>query len=303
MVATPPDLLITNYSMLNVMLMRQFEAPMLEATRRRLSHDPEAVLTLVVDELHLYRGTQGAEVGMIIRNLLQRLGLEPGSPQLRCIGTSASLTDESGAGFVESLFGVPRDRFIIVVGEQREVTSCLPIGDEDGGRLDHAVVEACRDDSGRVRATAASTIAERLTTDGSANRLQDVLASLAEHPYGKDQIPFRSHFFIRPMRGLWACSDPLCPEVPDRAAGRPVGKLHIRPRLLCDCGARVLQLLYCFHCGDASLAGYVIDRVDGAHVLASTPPMSPAPVSCRRCRRASCSGTGQGPLSRLSRGT
>lgn len=269
MVATPPDLLITNYSMLNVMLMRQFEAPMLQATRQRLSRDPDAVLTLVVDELHLYRGTQGAEVGMIIRNLLQRLGLEPGSPQLRCIGTSASLTEDAGGGFVESLFGVPRNRFVIIEGEQRAVTSLLPVDGLGDTRLDHAVVEACRGESGQVRATTATTIAQRLTAEGGLHRLQEVLGSLAEHPYGKDQIPFRSHFFIRPMRGMWACADPLCPEVPDRGVSRTVGRLHIRPRLLCDCGARVLQLLYCFHCGDVSLAGYVIEREGGAHVLAS----------------------------------
>ena len=57
------------------------------------AHRTANVLTLVVDELHLYRGTQGSEVAMVIRNLLMRLGLEPDSPQLRVIGTSASLAD------------------------------------------------------------------------------------------------------------------------------------------------------------------------------------------------------------------
>ena len=102
MIASPPDVMVTNYSMLNVMLMRDIEEPLFTATRDWLASEPTNVFTLVVDELHLYRGTQGAEVAMIVRNLLDRLGLEADSSQLRCVATSASLTDdEEGLGFLE----------------------------------------------------------------------------------------------------------------------------------------------------------------------------------------------------------
>lgn len=280
MVASAPDVMITNYSMLNVMLMRGFETPMFEATRRWLESSGTSVLTLVVDELHLYRGTQGAEVGMILRNLLARLGLEPDSGQVRCIGTSASLTDDaSGPEFLERLFGVPRGRFVVVEGAARRTDATLPLqagAAEPATRLDHAVVEACREDSGRVRATAVTTLAARLTGLDDPTRarrgLTEVFARLAAHPYGADQVPFRSHVFLRPMRGMWACCDPECTEVTQGAAAdRALGRLHSRPRLLCDCGARVLELLYCFHCGDASLGGYVVDKLDGSTFLSSSP--------------------------------
>lgn len=55
MIATPPDILVTNYSMLNVMLMRELGAPLFERTRSWLASDPRHVFTLVVDELHLYQ--------------------------------------------------------------------------------------------------------------------------------------------------------------------------------------------------------------------------------------------------------
>ena len=117
MVETPPDILVTNYSMLNAMLMREFEDPLFEQTRAWLAASPDNVFTLVVDELHLYRGTQGSEVAMVVRNLLSRLGLSPDSPQLRCIATSASLSDDSGGlDYLEQFFGVdsvrvPRHRW------------------------------------------------------------------------------------------------------------------------------------------------------------------------------------------------
>ncbi len=91
MIATPPDVLVTNYSMLNVMLMRDVEEPIFESTRLWLQQSSDHIFTLVVDELHLYRGSTGAEVGMVVRNLASRLGLEPSSDQFRIIATSASL--------------------------------------------------------------------------------------------------------------------------------------------------------------------------------------------------------------------
>ena len=152
MVAAPPDVLITNYSMLNVLLMRQLEAPMLEATRAWLENDPSSAITLVVDELHLYRGTQGAEVGMIIRNFLSRLGLDARSSQVRCIGTSASLTgEESGPQFLERLFGVDRRRFAVVPGQPRETAAVLPLDPTDGVAAARSGPSSKRVAMGRVR--------------------------------------------------------------------------------------------------------------------------------------------------------
>lgn len=275
MVSSPPDIMITNYSMLNVMLMRQFEAPMFEQTRLHLADTPAASLTLVVDELHLYRGTQGAEVGMIIRALLARLGLEPDSPQLRCIGTSASLTAAAGPEFLERLFGVDRRRFAVVHGLPRHVEARLPLDPVGANvRIDHALVEACRGADGKTRATSLEDVAARATgtQDQSAARaeLTAILETLGDHPYGADQIPFRSHVFLRPMRGMWACSSPECREVESPTNGRTIGRLFSRPQLLCGCGSRVLELLYCFHCGDVSLGGFVIETIGTSLMLASS---------------------------------
>ena len=57
----PPDILITNYSMLNIMLTRDLEQPIFEKTKEWLK-EPDSVFHLVVDELHSYRGTAGSEV-------------------------------------------------------------------------------------------------------------------------------------------------------------------------------------------------------------------------------------------------
>jgi len=113
----PPDITITNYSMLNIMLMRSIEAPIFDQTRQWLQQDGERVFHLVVDELHSYRGTPGTEVAYLIRVLLDRLGLAPDSPQLRIIASSASLSDDhSGLQYLEQFFGRDRNRFAVVGG-------------------------------------------------------------------------------------------------------------------------------------------------------------------------------------------
>ena len=102
----PPDLLITNYSMLNIMLMRSLETNIFTKTRDWLAADRSNVFHLVVDELHTYRGTPGTEVAYLLRVLLDRLNLNPDSEQLRIISSSASLeSGNDGLEYLEDFFG------------------------------------------------------------------------------------------------------------------------------------------------------------------------------------------------------
>ena len=87
----PPDVLVTNYSMLEYMLMRPLERPIFDQTRDWLSVNPDERFLLVIDEAHLYRGAAGAEVALLIRRLCTRLGIPPERLQIIC--TSASMQD------------------------------------------------------------------------------------------------------------------------------------------------------------------------------------------------------------------
>lgn len=273
MVASPPDVLVTNYSMLNAMLMRSHEEGLFQATREWLASSPANVFTLVVDELHLYRGTAGSEVAMVVRSLLHRLGLRPDSPQVRVIATSASLTDDqSGLEYLEQFFGLAPESFFLTAGRPLEIPPLQPlataayeeIATHSARDLSLGVAAACVDpDSGRARATEASVIAERLfggRTD--LEGLRHVLERLGSEAGAEAGIPLRAHQFVRTMRGMWACCNPACDGVEIALRqGRTVGKLLDIPAASCDaCGSRVLELLYCYSCGDVSLGGFVVDR-------------------------------------------
>ena len=118
----PPDVLITNYSMLNIVLLRSVDSGLIDHTRSWLQADPSHVFHVVVDELHMYRGTAGTEVAYLLRQLLHRLGLAPDSPQVRFIATSASLGNATvGQQFLADFFGADPDSFDIHTGSPRNV--------------------------------------------------------------------------------------------------------------------------------------------------------------------------------------
>ena len=138
MQSEPPDILITNVSMLSMLLMRhrdpslgpdRADSDMLDRTREWLSASRDNIFHLVIDELHLYRGAAGTEVAYLIRLLLDRLGLHAGHGQLRVLASSASL--EAGSPnsfeFLGGMFGLTpeeaRDRFHISAGVRRCVTA------------------------------------------------------------------------------------------------------------------------------------------------------------------------------------
>ena len=135
---TPPDILVTNTSMLSIMLSREVDHGVFENTKKWLISDPNAYFYLVLDELHLIRGSSGTEIAGLIRYLIHRLGLDQPEHRhkLRILASSASLPTEGSLAkeslnYLNDFFGsnglyknsadVPNDNqwlHAIVKGEQ-----------------------------------------------------------------------------------------------------------------------------------------------------------------------------------------
>ena len=113
---TPPHILITNYSMLEYLLLRPRDSSLFDAGRG-------ATWTfLVLDEAHQYRGSRGAEMALLVRRLKQRLAEGGCQHALRCIATSATLAQGRGdvpdiAKFAADLFGEAFDADAVVLAE------------------------------------------------------------------------------------------------------------------------------------------------------------------------------------------
>lgn len=154
----PPDIMITNFSMLSIMLMRDVDGPIFEKTRQWLAcedlpeeqreqEEPNRIFHLIIDELHLYRGTQGTEIAYLLKLVMKRLGLHPGHPQLRILASSASLepNDEKSLEYVGDFFGFRKeevkDKFEIVTGELSPVD---PLPGEDDPLPTNPFIEVCQ---------------------------------------------------------------------------------------------------------------------------------------------------------------
>lgn len=93
MQACCPDILITNYSMLEYMLLRPREKKIWDDTKRWLEADPKNKLLFIIDEAHMYRGSSGGEVALLIRRLFHKLGIGRGRVQF--ILTTASMPNRN----------------------------------------------------------------------------------------------------------------------------------------------------------------------------------------------------------------
>lgn len=88
-----PDILITNYSMLEYMLLRPIESKIWADTQNWLNADSNNKLLFVIDEAHMYRGSAGGEVSFLIRRLFHRLGIDRSRVQF--ILTTASMPNKN----------------------------------------------------------------------------------------------------------------------------------------------------------------------------------------------------------------
>lgn len=105
MLERPPKILVTNYAMLEHLLLLPRNAPL-------FAHN--TLKTIVLDEIHTYQGAQATEVAFLLRKLKNRLNIDQ---SLQVFGTSASLptgpeNDKKILSFAKDLFGEDIHRVI-----------------------------------------------------------------------------------------------------------------------------------------------------------------------------------------------
>lgn len=133
----PPDILLTNFMMLEMLMTRQNDVD------RAVIENCQNLQFLVLDELHTYRGRQGADVAMLVRRLRDRLAPE----NLLCIGTSATMAsggiqEERNAKVAEvasTLFATSIDGFHVVTEDLDRATDRYETAESVRERLGPAI--------------------------------------------------------------------------------------------------------------------------------------------------------------------
>jgi hypothetical protein len=132
-----PDILLTNFMMLELLMTRQ------DKLDRKVIANCGGLQFLVLDELHTYRGRQGADVALLVRRVRERL-----SPtKLQCIGTSATMASEGSledksrvvARVASKLFAVDIPESNVIVETLERATDAADTAESVRARLGKAI--------------------------------------------------------------------------------------------------------------------------------------------------------------------
>lgn len=293
--SSPPPILVTNASMLEYMLVRTQDKPILDQSQGKLEW-------IVLDEAHSYVGSQAAEAALLIRRVLFAFGVTP--EQVRFVATSATIGDPNGeAGkklkeFLAQVAGVSAERVHLVAGE-RSIPQLPDVISQGKTALQElcslesnqdAYEVLCKDQTARkIRAQFVADPTKPLVA-----KLSDVVSLISEdkEPKRKNQhealqwidllsgtsdsngqsyLPLRSHFFHQTMSGLWACADSTCVKRNGFLSDPDwhFGQVFTDPRKHCDCLSPVYELVTCTACGTVHLLGGITDDGHVVHFQAN----------------------------------
>ena len=299
--STPPHILLTNYAMLEYLLLRPQDIELFEAGQQNRWR------FIVVDEAHVYDGTQGAEIAMLLRRLRDRVTPDR---HLQCIATSATVGGDSDPAtvttFAERLFGEPfewveddkaRQDLIraerVTPDESRtwgpltsaEYVSLAESADPASGLLQAAArhgVDA--PDASVALASEHSLVTLRRLLGSGPVGIGDAvkgvfgdetggraglsalvdLASSTRAPDGSTVLSARYHLFLRATEGAFTCLSDAGPHV------------HLARHEACpDCDAPVFEIGSCKRCGAVHLVGRV-EAHHGRPVLKPRSSLGPA---------------------------
>jgi ATP-dependent helicase YprA (DUF1998 family) len=251
--ASPPPILVTNVTMLEYMLLRPDDAPILGKSRGRLRY-------IVLDEAHSYVGARAAEIALLLRRVCLAFGVSPAD--VRVVATSATIGRGEGVeqaleDFLADVSGAPRERVKVIEGRQRR-----PILPElhDGGPIPEGEHFNYFGGHPRLRSLLEQLYAgplawSHMAAAGEALGLAATDLALrlahAQSDDGEKLAPLRVHTFHRAVSGLWSCLDPACTR--QRPTGWPFGAIHHQFGEACSCGAPLFEVVTCASCGEPFL--------------------------------------------------
>ena len=273
MTENPPHLLLTNYAMLEYMLLRPDTAPFFD------NESAQNWRFFVIDEAHTYKGANGTEIAYLLRRVKERISHRM-TGRIQCIATSATLGSGDGAGklaeFASKLFGEPFTASDVITTKRksrvrpadgraflpedyralRERTDGLEENQKSRAlyqvlekdlRL-FAVYDALKDKPQKLSDVAERVFPELKTFSEKENALIDLIELAAAAKKNSDEaalLPARYHLFVKSLEGMFAQLYPRKAVFLDRRERVQDGEA-LYP---------VFELADCQKCGQAYLVG------------------------------------------------
>lgn len=292
----PSQILVTNATMLEYMLVRQKDQPILSKSKGKLRW-------IVLDEAHTYIGSQAAELSLLLRRVMHGFDVKP--EQVRFVATSATIGDKDSENelkaFLADVAGIDISQVHLVKGH-REIEPLQEL--ESPKAMDIDKVSAIADSVERYQALESimplRVLRQHLSTDNNRLSLTEIrkilsatdvlidettalkwldVCSSTMNLKGEAFIPFRLHLFHRVSSGLWACSNPSCDAKKGTALDSVdwrFGMVYMSRQERCNCcHSPVFEMISCSGCGSTLLlADETTDLQSGDAVLTLPKPDS-----------------------------
>ena len=282
--ASPPPILVTNATMLEYMLIRANDQPIVGKSAGQLRW-------IVLDEAHTYLGSNAAEISLLLRRVMNAFRVEPS--KVRFVATSATIGSGSGQEvandlkkYLADLAGISTSQVDVITGRRvspplsdgpSEMT--LPTMDELESLYQEdfhsrfkklsgcAAIRKLRD-SLTEQPKSLPEIKTVLGANISDEHAMGLLDACSEKPpkENKDQqplLPLRGNFFLRAQSGVWACWNSDCKGRQGQLDDPEwkFGGVYLNHRTTCrQCGSLVFELVTCKDCGEVYLSGSDDDR-------------------------------------------
>lgn len=272
----PAPILMTNATMLEYMLVRQVDSPILEKSR-----ESGSLRWIVLDEAHTYIGSQAAELSLLLRRVVEAFGKR--AEEIRFVATSATIAGPEAQSrlrtYLADLAGVSESQVVVIGGRRR-----VPVLNDHGGSSERSLDDIRAIDSGltvseqRFTALANSktsrALRDKVVQSDKPQTVDDLVQSVTQFLSSKktsqqqDEViqwldlmsstkadenaePFiklRMHLFQRMLHGLWGCVDPSCKCKSETLQDWPYGNVYLTQRSQCECGAPVYEVAFCDEC-------------------------------------------------------
>ncbi len=271
----PPPILMTNATMLEYMLVRQVDSPILE-----ISKEVKSLRWIVLDEAHTYVGSQAAELSLLLRRVVQAFGKH--SEDIRFVATSATISDNDSEQrlkeYLASLAGVSIEQVEVIGGSRvvpdlgeskntknlvlNEVTyidkdnevsserfSALMTSDI-ATKLRHTVVGKIPVDLNQLVQEVGDLLAGKSNIEKQYEILSwlDLMTGTKETPENAPFLKLRIHLFQRMLHGLWSCINPDCSAKASSLNDWPFGNVYVTQRAKCECHSPVYEIGFCGDC-------------------------------------------------------
>lgn len=271
----PPPILVTNVTMLEYMIVRRIDRPLIENSRGKLRW-------IILDEAHGYVGSAAAEIALLIRRVLLTFGVR--AEDVRFVATSATIGGGAGGTarevtdelhrFLRDLSGADSARVKVVVGKRVDVALPEPATSPvltAGDLADRDRVEASPAVQAFVRAAEKGPVplvqARGLLAPTGLPMEQVIEAVAASDAAREPLLPLRIHGFLRAVPGLWSCLNPACDAAPAEWAFGAV--LPEKVDQCPSCRSPVFEVKACRDCGEPYLE---CEEHDGHLRAVTTPP-------------------------------